>query len=298
MENSYGNLMKAYSLEGNRQWLDGGAMFGNAPKTMWSAWVGPDENNRIPLACRSLLIDTGKAKVLFELGVGLFFEPALRTRYGIEGNENLLFKNLKFLGLSEDDIDFVVPSHLHFDHVGGLVPDWPATQNENWSLRFPRAQYIVGKTQWEHACKPHKRDRASYIPLLVDKLKQSGRMLLIDAPNTSVPLLKDWLTFHFADGHTPGLMHAMIKGNNTSLFFASDMIPGIPWVNSSISMGYDRFAEKCLDEKEIILSQAQHENWMIFYTHDVNFAASFIEINEKGKFQATKFLTNLNAFSL
>lgn len=290
--------MKAFSIEGNRQWLDGGAMFGNAPKAMWSTWVKSDEKNRIPLACRSLLIDTGKVKVLFELGVGLFFEPALRERYGIEGSENLLFKNLKAMGVSEEDIDYVVPSHLHFDHVGGLVPDWPATQNENWELRFPRAKYMVGKIQYEHSCKPHKRDRASYIPLLADKLKKSGRMILIDGQNTSEPLLKDWLSFRFADGHTPSLMHAVIKGQNTTMFFASDMIPGLPWVHTAISMGYDRFAEKCLDEKEALLKQAVEEKWILFYTHDENFAASYVEVNEKGKFQGCKPMANLKSFAL
>lgn len=290
--------MKATSIEGNRQWLDGGAMFGNAPKAMWSKWVKSDEMNRIPLACRSLLIDTGKTKVLFELGVGLFFEPSLRERYGIEGNENLLFKNLKNLGLTENDIDYVVPSHLHFDHAGGLVPDWPATQNDQWELRFPNAKYIVGKIQFEHSCKPHKRDRASYIPLLAEKLKKSGRMILIDGQNTSEPLLKDWLTFHFADGHTPALMHGIIKGEKNTLFFASDMIPGLSWVHTAISMGYDRFAEKCLDEKEILLNKAIQNNWMLFYTHDEKYAVSKVEVNEKGKFQGSHPIENLNEFLL
>jgi glyoxylase-like metal-dependent hydrolase (beta-lactamase superfamily II) len=289
--------MKATSIEGNRQWLDGGAMFGNAPKTMWSAWVKSDEKNRIPLACRSLLIDTGKVKVLFELGVGLFFEPSLRERYGIEGSENMLFKNLQEMGVSEEDIDYVVPSHLHFDHVGGLVPDWPATQNENWELRFPRAKYIVGKVQFEHSCKPHKRDRASYIVGLADKLQKSGRMILIDGETTSEQHLNGWLSFHFADGHTPSLMHAIIKGKNTSLFFASDMIPGLSWVHTAISMGYDRFAEKCLDEKEVLLKKAIQENWILFYTHDEKYAASYVEVNEKGKYQGAKPMVNLVNFS-
>lgn len=288
--------MKATSIEGNRQWLDGGAMFGNAPKTMWSNWIKPDEKNRIPLACRSLLIDTGKVKVLFELGVGLFFEPSLRERYGIEGSENMLFKNLQLLGIAEEEIDYVVPSHLHFDHVGGLIPDWPAMQDENWELRFPRAKYIVGKKQFEHSCKPHKRDRASYIVGLAEKLTKSDRMILIEGAHTDEPLLKNWLSFHFADGHTPALLHAVIKGNNTTMFFASDMIPGLPWVHTAISMGYDRFAEKCLDEKEALLKKALQEKWILFYTHDENFAASFVELNDKGKYQGIKPMKELKSF--
>lgn len=289
--------MKLYSLEGNRQWLDGGAMFGNAPKTMWSKWVKADELNRIPLACRSLLVDTGEVKVLFELGVGLFFEPSLRERYGIEGTENCLFKNLQALGVSEEEIDYVVPSHLHFDHVGGLVPDWPATQNPNWELRFPNAKYLLCKKQYEHSQKPHKRDKASYIPMLAEKLKESKRMILVDSEKINEPLLKDWLTFYYADGHTPSLMHAVIKGKEGTLFFASDMIPGVWWVHTSISMGYDRFAEKSLDEKEVLLKYAIDKKWMIFYTHDDKFAASFIEINEKGRFQAIHAVENFNGFS-
>lgn len=290
--------MKITSIEGNRQWLDGGAMFGNAPKTMWSKWVKADELNRIPLACRSLLVDTGKVKVLFELGVGLFFEPSLRERYGIEGNENMLFKNLQALGISEDEINYVVPSHLHFDHVGGLVPDWPATQNSNWALRFPKAKYLVCKKQFEHSKQPHKRDRASYIPMLAEKLSESKRMILIDSEKTEEPLLEPWLSFYYADGHTPSLMHAVIKGKSDTIFFASDMIPGVSWVHTSISMGYDRFAEKCLDEKEVLLKKAIQENWMLFYTHDDKYVASYVEVNDKGKFQAIKTTENFNGFSL
>lgn len=286
--------MKLFSIEGNRQWLDGGAMFGNAPRTMWQKWVTPDAQNRIPLACRSLLIDTGKVRVLFELGIGLFFEPDLRLRYGVEGSENLLLKNLNIMGYSESDIDYVIPSHLHFDHVGGLIPDWPATKNENWELRFPKAKYIIGNRQWQHALKPHKRDRVSYINGVTDKLQKSGRMQLIDEKNFTLDSnLSNWLQFRFSEGHTPGLMLAVIKGKSETMIFCSDLVPGIHWVPASISMGYDRFAEKSLDEKEELLKEAIDKNYLFFYTHDADCAVSRVALSDKGKYFAVGIVKEL-----
>jgi glyoxylase-like metal-dependent hydrolase (beta-lactamase superfamily II) len=114
--------MQFWSIDGNSQKLDGGSMFGNAPKAMWSRWIAPDELNRIPLACRCLLVkDLDGRNVLFETGIGAFFEPALRERYGVVESHHVLLDSLAEAGVSHEDIDVVVLSHLHFDHAGGLL---------------------------------------------------------------------------------------------------------------------------------------------------------------------------------
>ena len=123
-----------YSIIGNSQKLDGGAMFGNAPKGMWKKWVEVDEHNRIDLACRCLLVkeqlDNGKQRnILFEVGIGAFFEPKLMERFGIVESEHVLLNSLKSVGLEHSDIDVVVLSHLHFDHVGGLLSQWQEGQS-------------------------------------------------------------------------------------------------------------------------------------------------------------------------
>src|SRR5690349_1775474 len=109
---------------GNSQRLDGGAMFGNAPKALWSRWIPPDELNRIPLACRAMLVNDEGRMVLAETGIGAFFAPELRERYGVVEPGHVLVDNLRSLGLTDADIDVVVLSHLHFDHAGGLLSAW------------------------------------------------------------------------------------------------------------------------------------------------------------------------------
>src|SRR5690606_30753194 len=113
-------LMKLYAVEGNTQKLDGGAMFGNAPKALWSRWIEPAADNRIPLACRALLVETDDGRnILFEVGIGSFFDKKLKDRYGVDSEEHDLLLHLRSMGLEEGDIDAVVLSHLHFDHAGG-----------------------------------------------------------------------------------------------------------------------------------------------------------------------------------
>jgi glyoxylase-like metal-dependent hydrolase (beta-lactamase superfamily II) len=139
--------MKLWSILGNSQKLDGGAMFGNVPRAMWEKWIAPDEAHRIPLACRALLADglNGK-RVLFETGIGAFFEPKLRERFGVQESRHVLLDSLVAAGFADADIDVVVLSHLHFDHAGGLLAPW--REGEAPSLLFPNATFVVGADCW------------------------------------------------------------------------------------------------------------------------------------------------------
>jgi glyoxylase-like metal-dependent hydrolase (beta-lactamase superfamily II) len=152
-------IARAFSLLGNSQRLDGGAMFGNAPRALWERWVQPDDRNRIPLACRTLLLEeSGGRRVLLEAGIGAFFSPELRQRYGVVESHHVLLEQLAALGVSDADIDVVVLSHLHFDHAGGVLEAWQADRAP--SLRFPNATFVVGSEAFERARRPHPRDRA------------------------------------------------------------------------------------------------------------------------------------------
>ena len=143
--------MKLWSIRGNSQKLDGGAMFGNAPKVVWSRWIAPDERNRIPLACRAMLLQAPDGRlILCETGIGAFFPPKLRDRFGVQETEHVLLQNLAAAGFTDADVDVVVLSHLHFDHAGGLLdafdPEVPARR-----LLFPKARFVVGRDAWSRA---------------------------------------------------------------------------------------------------------------------------------------------------
>ena len=155
---------RLYSILGNSQKLDGGAMFGNAPRALWERWAAPDARNRIDLACRALLIREPNLNILLETGIGASLEPKLKDRYGVQEADHVLLSSLAKIGLSHEDIDVVVLSHLHFDHAGGMLSAWGPKQAHQ--LLFPNATIIVGSEAWERACTPHPRDKASFIPEL------------------------------------------------------------------------------------------------------------------------------------
>ena len=286
--------MYLWSVEGNRQHLDGGSMFGNAPRALWQQWLPPDPQGCVALACRGLLAtDLDGKVVLFETGVGAFFRPELRTRFGIEGNSNALLDSLAARGVEERDVDVVVLSHLHFDHAGGLLSDWSTSGNA--SLRFPRARYLVGKDAWERARHPHARDRASFIPELQDLLEASGRLELISENKSAIT--GEHVEFRYSDGHTPGLMLSVIGGDG-GVAYCSDLIPGRPWVHLPITMGFDRCPERLIDEKKEFLIEMQSRNIRLVFTHDPDCALARVRRDERGRFVTANELASLDGMEL
>jgi len=272
--------MTFFIVEGNTQRLDGGAMFGNAPKALWQRWVTPDEENRIPMACRCLLLEMDGKRILFEVGIGAFFEPSLKDRYGVIEPSHCLIDNLQSLGVSHRDIDVVVLSHLHFDHAGGLLSAWQ--KNDAPTLLFPNALIIVGEEQWQQANHPHLRDKASFISELNALLAASGRLQLISSENVDAVLPN--VSFIFSHGHTPGLMLSEITTKHGPLLFVSDLIPGRHWMHLPICMGYDRYPECLINEKEEILTQLLERKGFLYFTHDNEHACVKVEKDERGRF--------------
>ena len=291
--------MKLWSILGNSQKLDGGAMFGNAPRALWQRWATVDEANRIDLACRALLASPLNGKtVLFETGIGAFFDPALRERYGVVEARHVLLDSLADAGFSHEDIEVVVLSHLHFDHAGGLLAPW--AEGEAPRLLFPNATFVVSKAHWQRALAPHPRDRASFIPELPALLEGSGRLELVEGDHSQA--LGDAVRFHHSDGHTPGLMLAEIVGPEVvdgqphgGLVFCADLIPGRPWVHVPITMGYDRNAELLIDEKRAFLDDKLARNVHLYFTHDPGCALAQVTRDDKGRFATTREVAELQA---
>jgi glyoxylase-like metal-dependent hydrolase (beta-lactamase superfamily II) len=268
------------SVLGNAQRLDGGAMFGNAPKAMWEKWIPPDDKNRIPLACRCLVVRDRDRVILLEAGIGAFFEPALRERYGVVEDRHVLLESLAEVGIAPADVDVIVLSHLHFDHAGGVLDTWSAGKPP--SLVFPNATYVVGAEAWQRAIQPHARDRASFIPGLTELLEQTGRLELAAADTSSV--LGDGFRFHRSSGHTPGLLLTEVAMPDGPVLFAADLIPGKAWVHLPITMGYDRYPEMLIDEKATLLGNLLERHGRLFFTHDPNIAIGTVAKDDKGRF--------------
>jgi glyoxylase-like metal-dependent hydrolase (beta-lactamase superfamily II) len=273
---------KLYTILGNAQRLDGGAMFGNAPKAVWSKWIAPDELNRIPLACRALLVqeDDGRT-ILLEAGIGAFFPPKLRERYGVVESEHMLLGNLERAGFSASDIDVVVLSHLHFDHAGGLLSAY--REGEPLRLVFDKAKFVVGRDAWKRANAPHSRDRASFIPELQPLLEKSGRLEIVDGATSKT--LGPSYRLHYSDGHTPGLMLVEVPADSGPIVFAGDLIPGAAWVHVPITMGYDRYPELLIDEKRALLTDLAARNGRLFFTHDAEISSARVRAKEGGSFE-------------
>ena len=291
--------MKLWSIRGNSQKLDGGAMFGNAPKAVWEKWTPADELNRIELACRALLASPlGGKTVLFETGIGAFFEPKLRERYGVQEPRHILIDSLREAGFEHEDIDVVVLSHLHFDHAGGLLAPW--SEGRAPELLFPNATFVIGAAHWERAKHPHPRDRASFIPELPGLLEASRRLEIVSGEHSQA--LGEAVRFSFSDGHTPGLMLAEIVGPvqvdgqpHGGVVFCADLIPGRSWVHVPITMGYDRNAELLIDEKRAFLEDKLARNVRLFFTHDPQCAMAQVTRDDKGRFGTTHEVGELKA---
>lgn len=274
------SVRRLWSIDGNSQRLDGGAMFGNAPRALWSAWATPDAHHRVPLACRGLLVVEEQRTVLFESGIGAFFEPRLRDRFGVVESDHRLLTNLARVGVGPEDVDVVVLSHLHFDHAGGILaayePESPLR------LVFPKARYVVSFAALRRACEPHPRDRASFIDGLPELLLGTERCELVRTDRSEIlgPDYRFWIS----EGHTPGMLLGEVASADGPVVFVADLAPGRPWVHVPITMAYDRNPERVVDEKLALYDQWLPRGTRFFFTHDPEIALARLARDGRGRF--------------
>lgn len=252
-------------------------MFGVVPKTMWAKVAPSDEFNRVVLACNLLLIDTGSARILVETGMGDRWSDKERERYGLETLASPAHI-LDPLGLKPEDIDYVIISHLHFDHAGG------ATVEHNGALRptYPKAKYVVQQGEWDFAFKANARAKASYRPDDFVPIKEAGQLLIVDGDYEVVPGVSVRLT----GGHTSHHQVVCFQSEDRHGIYFADIMPtkshlSPPWV-----MGYDHYPLVSCDVKSEYLARAAAENWLVVFDHEPGIPWGQVSVNG-GRFDFT-----------
>lgn len=258
------------SLSDGRFRLDGGAMFGVVPKPLWQRRATPDERNRIPLGLRPLLVRGGGHTILIDAGIGGKMSDKERDIYGIE-REPVLERSLADAGVAPDDIDLVIATHLHFDHIGGL------TRMVDGHPRpvFTNARHVIRRQEWEDATHPHERNRASYLPGDFLPLADAKLIEWIEEDGEVVPGVSVWRT----GGHTMHHQLVKIEGGGRTAVFTADLMPTTAHVDEAWIMAYDLYPMDTLQYKKSFLREAIAREYVIFFEHDPAIAAGVIRMD-------------------
>lgn len=266
--------MKLYSIDTGLFKLDGGAMFGVVPKSIWNKLVTADENNLCTWAMRCLLIEENNRLILIDTGIGNKQSEKFLSHYHLHGNDTLQSSLAKH-GFSKNDITDVFLTHLHFDHVGGAVE----RAGDKLQLTFPNAIYWSNEAHWHWATKPNAREKASFLPENILPIQESGQLKMIDENN---PFFSENITIRFANGHTKSMMLPHIHYNDTTLLYMADLLPSTAHIPLPYVMGYDMFPLTTLEEKEFYLNEALSHNYVLFFEHDAATECCTLQQTDKG----------------
>lgn len=285
--------MKLYPIEAGNFKLDGGAMFGVVPKTLWNRTNPADENNLIDIAARCLLIEDGKRLILIDTGMGNKQSDKFFGYYSLWGNHSI-DKSLEKYGFHRDDITDVFMTHLHFDHCGGSV-QWNKDRT-GYEVAFKNAKYWTNEKHWEWATKPNAREKASFLHENIIPMQESGHLNFIKRPENAL-LEESELGFgiFFADGHTEKQMIPMINYNGNTVCFMADLLPTAGHVPLPYVMGYDTRPLLTLGEKETFLKMAAEKNYKLILEHDAHNEVITVQKTEKG-IRINEILTFEDAF--
>ncbi len=266
------NGYKIYPIICEHFWLDGGAMFGTVPKVLWERKHPSDEKNRVELVTRSLVIVGDEKVILVDTGIGQVWDEKFKSIYNV--SPTTLQTELQKLGLTPSDVSDVIITHLHFDHIGGAI----SQEADEIQLTFPNAKHHVQKANFEQACNPNLREKASYLKPHFMPIEEAGKFVFHEGQTELYPGIK----LHVSNAHTKGQQWLTITDEKQTLCYAADLIPTsshlrLPWV-----MGYDLYPIELMEEKQALLTQALKENWVICFEHDPFVEAITVKASEKG----------------
>lgn len=249
--------------------LDGGAMFGIVPKVLWSRLEPPDANNRITLGLNCLLVMRGDERILIDTGIGNKFDAKFAEIYAVR-RENDLLANLAALGVATDDITHVIMSHMHFDHIG-----WNTMQDSSGELVpvFKNSVYYAQKGEYEVACDPDPRSKASYVAPNWVPLEKAGQLHLLHGTSEPLPGIEVMVT----GGHTQHHSIVKVRTSERTVVFLADLVPTPSHLKTPYVMGYDLYPVQTMIMKEEVLHQAYAEEWLLVFEHSAHVKAGFLQ---------------------
>lgn len=272
--------MILYPVETGNFKLDGGAMFGVVPKTLWTKTNPSDSNNMIDMAARSLLIEDGDKLILVDTGLGNKQPDKFFGYYHLWGDHNL-DDSLKKIGFHRDDITDVFMTHLHFDHCGGSI-QWNKDRT-GYEPAFKNAQFWTNAEHWEWAINPNAREKASFLKENLYPMQESGQLRFVERGNSNY-VAESELGFGilFVDGHTEKQMLPHIKYQGKTVVFTADLLPTVGHIPLPYVMGYDTRPLLTLTEKSVFLKKAVEEQYVLFFEHDAHNELCTLKATEKG----------------
>lgn len=273
--------MKLYSIQCGKFKLDGGAMFGVVPKSIWNKTNPADEKNLVELGTRSLLIEDGKKLILVDCGLGDKQDEKFFGHYSLFGEDNL-DKNLAKFGFVREDITDVFLTHLHFDHCGGAI-EWNDDKT-GYRTAFRNAEFWTNESHWKWATEPNPREKPSFLKENIFPIHESGQLRFLDLPKTGnygfAPGLK--MDVIFVDGHTEKQMLPVVKYQGKTIVFAADLVPTVGHIPLIYVPSYDTRPLLTLEEKEKFLRQCVENEYILFFEHDAHNELATLKMTEKG----------------
>ena|SRR5436190_6567707 len=285
--------MKLYTINTGYFRLDGGAMFGVVPKSIWNKINPSDENNMCNWALRCLLIEDGNRLILVDNGIGDKQDEKFFSYYYLHGDDTLDTSLAKY-GFTKDDITDVFLTHLHFDHCGGSI----VRSGEKLIPAFKNATYWSNKTHWDWAVHPNDREKASFLKENILPIKESGQLKYIEhrfdnktdtvglqanikVQLPSIPFTEN-VSVRFVSGHTQAMMLPQIKYQGKTIVYMADLLPSSGHIPLPYVMAYDMFPLTTLQEKKSFLQEAVETNYILFFEHDPQIECCDLQITERG----------------